>query len=447
MAPNINVLWDNSSMLYFPGQPITGRVQVNSVEIIYAKAIKLEFKGFCKVHWTEEKTEEVGTGENRRQKTRTEHYNNYEEYYKERCCIWQDNTNYNQLPAGTHTFKFDFDIPDNSPSSFRSEHGKVQHELEVKIEVPNGEDIKKIVPYSVNDVYDLNRDQNSLLPIEKNKHKTVCCLCCRSGPISLVLRVPRIGYVPGEEIIINAECTNMSRRLVKKSKIEIKQKVIHHADDGSTKDISRVIAEKKRPKIDAGDSDIWSGERLLVPAVPPSHLQHCKHIVISYFLTFSLDIADTLCDLSTTSPIIIGTIPLQQNFSNFSPTPALPQVLPNAPPVGLSRPTPEPNNIRKLVPGLLTKPKPVSHMPVQPIPSAYNPNSSAWSRIPENSEISPSAPLLPEMQDYPNIPPPTYSHCAFGLKKHDDDADDFDYVPRYVSYDLHNRQQTAADNN
>lgn len=38
----------------------------------------------------------------------------------------------------------------------------------------------------------------------------MCCLCCKSGPLSGSIRLDRIGFVPGEEININAEIQNLS---------------------------------------------------------------------------------------------------------------------------------------------------------------------------------------------------------------------------------------------
>ena len=42
--------------------------------------------------------------------------------------------------------------------------------------------------------------------------KTICCLCCKSGPITGTIKVNRIGYVPGESIYFEANIQNLSRR-------------------------------------------------------------------------------------------------------------------------------------------------------------------------------------------------------------------------------------------
>lgn len=47
---------------------------------------------------------------------------------------------------------------------------------------------------------------------EGQDSKTLCCLCCASGPISGKHNIPVSGYVPGEAIQINAELINHSNR-------------------------------------------------------------------------------------------------------------------------------------------------------------------------------------------------------------------------------------------
>jgi hypothetical protein len=51
----------------------------------------------------------------------------------------------------------------------------------------------------------------------------MCCCCCKSGPISCVLRLDRTGYVPGEDINLDAELSNMSRKEVTASYVTMQQ--------------------------------------------------------------------------------------------------------------------------------------------------------------------------------------------------------------------------------
>ena len=61
------------------------------------------------------------------------------------------------------------------------------------------------------------------LPVQGNNSKFLCCLCCKTGPISALFRVDRSGYVPGDSIILNAEISNNSNRTMNSSKVRLIQ--------------------------------------------------------------------------------------------------------------------------------------------------------------------------------------------------------------------------------
>ena len=41
--------------------------------------------------------------------------------------------------------------------------------------------------------------------VQLRKDKYLCCCCCKSGPLTCALRLDRTGYVPGEDINLDAE--------------------------------------------------------------------------------------------------------------------------------------------------------------------------------------------------------------------------------------------------
>ena len=61
------------------------------------------------------------------------------------------------------------------------------------------------------------------LPLQGNNSKFLCCLCCKTGPISAVFRIDRSGYVPGDSILLNAEINNNSNRTMNSSKVRLFQ--------------------------------------------------------------------------------------------------------------------------------------------------------------------------------------------------------------------------------
>jgi len=49
------------------------------------------------------------------------------------------------------------------------------------------------------------------------KSKRLCCLCCKSGPISAYVQIPRTGYAVGQVINISGEVDNKANLTLKSS--------------------------------------------------------------------------------------------------------------------------------------------------------------------------------------------------------------------------------------
>ena len=64
-------------------------------------------------------------------------------------------------------------------------------------------------------------------PIQNQVAKTLCCLCCESGPITGVLRLEKTGYVPGEAIYLQGEVQNLSDT---PCSVEVKLNLVHTLD-------------------------------------------------------------------------------------------------------------------------------------------------------------------------------------------------------------------------
>ena len=48
------------------------------------------------------------------------------------------------------------------------------------------------------------------IPVKNEEIKTICCLCCQSGPITAVGWLPKSGFVPGETILFCGTVDNRS---------------------------------------------------------------------------------------------------------------------------------------------------------------------------------------------------------------------------------------------
>lgn len=116
------------------------------------------------------------------------------------------------LPQGRTECPFYFKLPNDIPSSFEMKHGYVKYYLEAVISRSLKFDHKVRTLFTVNGLLDLNTEWKASHSGELNKQKYICCFCCTSGPIGFTLKLPRIGYVPGESISFVVELFNMSQR-------------------------------------------------------------------------------------------------------------------------------------------------------------------------------------------------------------------------------------------
>ena len=126
----------------------------------------------------------------------------------------------------------------------------------------------------------------------------------------------RTGYVPGEIIGFNAEIDNQSNRDMRSSKLSL-IKHVTYVTRKKNKYVSRIIAQTKHGRVSAGDSDLWEGVVMKIPAVPPTNLAGvCNVIKVRYTLELCVVPNGPAFDLEVQLPVTIGTVPLKVLFTN-----------------------------------------------------------------------------------------------------------------------------------
>lgn len=388
-----HIVYDNSSAIFYPGQIITGQVIVVLSEPMEMRGIELEYKGSADVRWTD-------TSSDKRDGTKTTYRTASEIYLMQSHKLFgydDDETSppdeqgvqetspgkKQTLPAGEHTFRFSYTLRDNLPSSFEGEYGHVRYCCRAVIHRPWKFNSLCKMPFTVVSVLDLNQQPGATVPVTREFQKQQCCLCCTIRPLALTARIDKTGYVPGESIILNAEIENLSIRKISYSKAVLKSKITYSTRDSSITEIRNLI-EVERGLIEQGYTDKWNDEPIPIPSVAPSFLNGCENINIDYYIEFVIEPIGAKLRPTVTLPIVIGTIPLKQNFSSFLPKP------PKASPA-------------------------------------------------VTAEFSPSAPRLPQ---YPDAPLPSFEECALGQVGICDDEDNeytygkLKYAPFYTYYNL-----------
>ncbi|XP_050698169.1 arrestin domain-containing protein 3-like [Eriocheir sinensis] len=422
--PIFEIVLDPEQPVYVAGAAVKGYLRVATNEEIECRSLKVWIKGKAKVKWSK------GSGKNRRT------YTAVEQYFRQESLLWQGRDSGNRFGAGSRNFPFTFILPSDIPSSFTSPNGSVVYKLKAEADLPLRFDQSTHKMFSVNFMYDLNRDPLAVRPLMMEKEKTVCCLCCADGPIRLTMQAQRSGYVPGESLVVEGEVMNGSFSTIKYTEIKLVQQITHIARSHTHK-VTRTVQRVYHPQVPTGGKDVWSSVPLPIPPVPASHLHHCNLIMIDYALVLVAKLG-TCRKAKVLAPVIIGTLPLRGTYSTFR-TSGPTEVGGTALATSIRRsPSPHhPSALSPIPPHGPFAPSAPFHQPPQAIPSAPPP-------VPQHGLYTDPPPpytasLLPD--EYADVPPPSYSSCAFsgGARGGDgggsDESDDEGgFAPRYFTY-------------
>ncbi|KAK3780535.1 hypothetical protein RRG08_032010 [Elysia crispata] len=338
------ICFANPAGVFYAGTMVEGHVTIELNEPMKMRGVQLNFEGKANVNWTEYEYE--GTGNNRRQVSR--HYYSSEKYFDQNVLLLgpSQGSSTTELPQGRHTFPFKLQLPPGLASSFEGEHGHVRYVASCKIDKPWKFDHKTKRPFTVMTVLDLNSHPSYSQRLQSSNEKRLCCLCCKSGPIIASFHLDRMGYVPGEAIRLSAEIINGSSRRMDKSYVELIMITTYRAST-KTRTRTKRIAALMRPAIPGHSEDVWSGEELVIPPLPPSFLEGCRIIDIRYIVQLNVDPSGPGLDLEVPLEIVIGTIPLMSVVQQYPPRPPVGfdenSVLPTAPPQQAGASAPPPN--------------------------------------------------------------------------------------------------------
>ena len=69
------------------------------------------------------------------------------------------------IPAGVNEFPFQYTLPENIPSSFEGEYGRVKYSARATVEVPKRADQPTMMPFTVMAALDLNQLPDAMVII------------------------------------------------------------------------------------------------------------------------------------------------------------------------------------------------------------------------------------------------------------------------------------------
>ncbi|KAL4826101.1 hypothetical protein H8958_018498 [Nasalis larvatus] len=301
----------HSRVVYSPGEPLAGTVRVRLGAPLPFRAIRVTCTGSCGV--SNKANDAAWVAE--------------EDYFNSSLSLADKGS----LPAGEHSFPFQFLLPATAPTSFEGPFGKIVHQVRAAIHTPRFSKDHKcslvfyiLSPLNLNSIPDIEQP-NVASATKKFSYKLV-----KTGSVVLTASTDLRGYVVGQALQLHADIENQSGKDTSPVVASLLQKVSYKAKRW-IHDI-RTIAEVEGAGVKAWRRAQWH-EQILVPALPQSALPGCSLIHIDYYLQVSLKAPEA----TVTLPVFIGNIAV--NHAPLSPRPgpglppwAPPLVVPSAPP-------------------------------------------------------------------------------------------------------------------
>lgn len=300
------IIFDNTSLLYFPGQFLSGRVLLELQDD--TPALGLHFHV-------------VGEGVVRVRSARQERTYDKESYIDFRMRLLGDpDQGPSVLSPGIHSFPFKLGLPLGLPSTFLGRYGWIQYYCKAALREPSGLIHKNHQVFIVMNPIDLNLEQpilavsfiqsiphiataptstalnqfTSLInfafffagisqkPFKCDIEHRLGVSCVGGGIVKCAVSLDRGGYVPGESISVSAFVANNSKITIKSTKAALTETIEYMARNKVVQVEKRELAVIARGKIRAGGSDKWHNESLYVPPLPPTNLRGCHLINIKY---------------------------------------------------------------------------------------------------------------------------------------------------------------------
>ncbi|XP_027889210.1 arrestin domain-containing protein 3-like [Xiphophorus couchianus] len=298
---NFSISFDERNT-FSAGDFITGTISFDLTKEIKISALTIKIKGGANVQWSTA---------SRSGNLRRRNYRARMEFFTYKSAIIQTNTAVNgttKLAAGTHVYPFSCQLPEgNFPSSFRGIHGRISYSLTVSIDRPWH--LSKDFRTELNFVSYIDPHQPELwAPLSGSNFKTLCCLWCTSGPITMTVSLERKAFKPGETVKVMCSFSNASSRTVTPNvKLEQKQIYYTHYRTNWTK-VVKTLARFTGNPISAHTSDVQTEILLPIPLNAPQTISNCMILEVEYIIEVSLCLWGSP-DLIVVFPIVLCELP------------------------------------------------------------------------------------------------------------------------------------------
>lgn len=320
----VSIVYDRP--VYHGGELLNGQVQVHLEKALQLSKIKVKAIGQCEVRWVKKATND---------KDRDIIYKNSESYLNQSIVLY-NKAHHEILGPGYYNYPFAILLPSPLPETFNTLFGNVSYFCKASVKTTESLFLKfKVIqPFKVHANVNVNSfgNVNEMATLHKTERLPLCCICCccfSTGKITASLNLNKKGYIPGEEIIINAEISNRSTASLSFLQASLNQTVICIARCGAQKRINQEICQINcSNEMSPGADFVWQNAALKLPQIPPTNMGGCNIIKINYAVEINIGEDSGCCSPKVTHliPIFIGSgmftdIPfLIPGTSDFAPS-------------------------------------------------------------------------------------------------------------------------------
>lgn len=243
----------NGKLAYLPGEVLRGELYITLEDEMEVKAIKLFLQGEGAGEWLEQDSHNLTD-----KRKDTDGRLMKRTFVDIGLRVFGKSSKEDKIPqvhpAGRYVYEFQFSIPQNLPSTFKSpiekDLGYVRYCLKAILTRPRKYDKIAKLTFVINDLISPDRPELSFLP-GSSESKPVKSGCVSAGTLFLESCLSRAYYAQGEYLMINATAENESTKVMKEMYAKLIRRVRckgrfgtkTYTTDAATRHGSRVAAE------------------------------------------------------------------------------------------------------------------------------------------------------------------------------------------------------------
>lgn len=221
-----------------------------------------------------------------------------------------------EIPAGTTTYDFSCLLPLHIPATVSGKNGSIRYKVETNIDIPWALDLKAKNVFTVIRNDDLNIFPDLKIPVEVEEIKIFCCFCCKSQPLLMRLRIPKGGFVLGEQIPVSIDMINKSTVEIDKTTLKLKRidRAFSLSKGNKVEEVKKSVSSSTTQGVKAGES-VSLQEIIQVPDnISTSNDLYSNIFKISYEISFCAETNGWNLFHTMVIPVTIGTIAIQNEL-------------------------------------------------------------------------------------------------------------------------------------